>query len=314
MKTGIFLPQPGDSATRDNVLYIAKEAEREGFSSVWVLERLLWPVKPQSPYPGTPDGSLPVEYQNVLDPLETLTFLAGNTNQISLGTCIIDMLFHNPVVLARRFATLDILSQGRAIAGLGIGWSKDEYEASGIPYKYRGERANEYLQLLKRIWTDEIVEFKGHFYSIPASKIGPKPVQKPHPPILLGGFSPKTFLRIVNYADGWIPIAGFGPLKQLEQAIDGLREGARKADKDPSKIRVVMLTYPNVLDSSSSSNSSSEQQRLPMTGTTDQIGTDIDQIKAMGVEHIIFGHFLSPIGKDMKKMIEITKQLARFAK
>lgn len=314
MKAGILLPQTGDSATRDNVLYIAKEAEREGFNSVWVLERLLWAVKPQTPYAGTPDGSLPVEYQNVLDPLETLTYLAGNTHQISLGTCIIDMLFHNPVVLARRFATLDILSQGRAIAGLGIGWSKDEYEVSGVPYKYRGERANEFLQLLKRIWTDEVVEFKGQFYSIPASKIGPKPVQKPHPPILLGGFSPKTFLRIVNYADGWIPVAGFGPLKQLEQAINGLREGARKADKDPSKFRVFVLTYPNVLDSSSSSTSSSEQQRLPMTGTTDQIGTDIDQIKAMDVEHIIFGHIFSPIGKDMKKMIEITKQLARFAK
>ena len=81
------------------------------------------------------------------------------------------------------------------------------------------------------MWTDEVVEFKGKFYSIPASKIGPKPVQKPHPPILLGGFSPNTFLRIVNYADGWLPVAGFGPLEQLEQAINGLREGARKSTK-----------------------------------------------------------------------------------
>jgi probable F420-dependent oxidoreductase len=315
MKAGILLPQLGDSATRENVLYTAKEAEREGLDSVWVLERLLWSLKPQTPYGATPDGTLPVEYQNVLDPLETLTYLAGNTEQISLGTCLIDMLFHNPVVLARRFATLDILSQGRAIAGLGIGWSKDEYEVSGVPYKHRGERANEFLQLLKRIWTDDVVEFKGQFYSIPASKIGPKPVQKPHPPILLGGSSPNTFSRIVNYADGWIPVAGFGPLEQLEQAINGLRESARKANKDPSKIRVFVLTYPNVLDSSySSAASSSEQQRLPMTGTIDQIGTDIDQIKAMDVEHIIFGHVFSAVGKDMKKMIEITKQLARFAK
>ena len=91
------------------------------------------------------------------------------------------MLFHNPVVLAKRFATLDILSKGRAIAGLGIGWSKDEYDVSGVLYKHRGERANELLQLLKQMWTDEVVEFKGKFYSIPASKIGPKPVQKPHP-------------------------------------------------------------------------------------------------------------------------------------
>jgi alkanesulfonate monooxygenase SsuD/methylene tetrahydromethanopterin reductase-like flavin-dependent oxidoreductase (luciferase family) len=124
-------------------------------------------------------------------------------------------------------------------------------------------------------------------------------------------------LRIVNYADGWLHIAGFEPLEQLQQAINGLREGAKKANRDPSKIRVFVLTYPNVLDSSSSSaisSSFSEQQRLPMTDTIDQIGTDIDQIKATGVEHIIFGHKFSPIGKDMEKMIEITKQLARFAK
>jgi probable F420-dependent oxidoreductase len=310
MKAGILLPQTGESATRENILFIAKQAEIEGLDSLWVFERLLWPIKPKTPYVATPDGSLPVQYQNVLDPLEILTYLAGHTNQISLGTCLIDMLFHNPVVLARRFATLDLLSSGRVIAGLGIGWSKDEYEVSGIPFERRGQRADEFIQILKRIWTDEVVEFKGQFYSIPASKIGPKPVQKPHPPILLGGFTAKTFLRIVNYADGWIPVAGFGPLEQLKQTIDILREDARKANKDPSKIRIFALTYPNVQDSSSSS----EQQRLPMTGTIEQIGTDINQIKAMGVEHIIFGYAFSPIGKEMKKMIEITKQFARFAK
>jgi probable F420-dependent oxidoreductase len=316
MKAGMLLPHLGDSVTRDNVLYIAKEAEKEGLDSVWALERLLWPLKPQTPYPATPDGSLPTMYQNVFDPIETLTFVAANTKKIALGTSVIDMLFHNPVILARRFATLDVLSEGRAICGLGIGWSKDEYDVSGIPYQHRGERANEFLQLLKRIWTDEVVELKGNFYSIPASKIGPKPVQKPHPPILLGGFSQNTFLRIVNYADGWLPVAGFGPLGQLEQAINGLREGARKANKDPSKIRVFVLTYPNVLDSFSSptSSSSTKQQRLPMTGSIDQIGIDIDQIKAMDVEHMIFGYAFSPTGKDMKKMIEITKQLATFAK
>jgi probable F420-dependent oxidoreductase len=303
------LPQTGESATRENVLYIAKEAEKERLDSLWVFERLLWPINPKTPYVATPDGSLPIQYQNVLDPLETLTYLAGNTNQISLGTCLIDMLFHNPVVLARRFATLDVLSQGRVIAGLGIGWSKDEYEVSGVPFERRGQRADEFLQMLKRIWTDEVVEFKGQFYSIPASKIGPKPVQKPHPPMLLGGFSPKTFSRIVSYADGWLPVAGFGALEQLEQTINGLREDARKANKDPSKIRIFALTYPTLMDSSSSA-----QQRLPMTGTIDQIGTDINQIKAIGVEHIIFGHAFSPIGQDMKKMVEITTQLARFAK
>jgi probable F420-dependent oxidoreductase len=312
MKVGILLPQTGEPATSENVLYIGKEGEKEGLDSVWVFERLLWPLKPQTPYGGIPNTPIPVEYQSVLDPLETLTYLAGNTERISLGTSIIDIFFHNPVTLARRFATLDVLSGGRVIAGLGIGWSKDEYDVSGIPYRRRGTRADEYMQLLKRIWTDDVVEFKGQFYNVPASKIGPKPMQKPHPPILLAGFSPKTFPRIVNYADGWLPIAGFGPLEQLEQAINGLREDASKANKNPSNIRVVVLSYPNVLDSSQGSSSS--QQRLPMSGTIDQIGSDIDRIKAMGVEHVIFGYAFSPLGRDVKKMMEVTKQLARFAR
>ena len=312
MKVGILLPHVGENATRESVLYIAKQAEEEGLDSIWAIERLLWPVKPQTPYGGIPNAPIPVEYQNVLDPLDTLTYLAANTDRISLGTSIIDMLFHNPVVLARRFATLDVLSGGRVIAGFGLGWSKDEYDVSGIPFKHRGARADEYMQVLKRIWTDDVVEFKGQFYNIPASKIGPKPVQKPHPPIIVGGYSPNTFSRIVNYADGWLPIAGFGPLEQLEQAINGLRESARKANKDPSNIRIFVLTYPNVLDSSSSS--SSNQQRSPLIGTIDQIGSDVERIKAMGAAHIIFGYAFSPIGRDMKKIIEITKQLAKFAK
>ncbi len=312
MKVGILLPQTGESATRENVLYVGKEAEKEGIDSLWVFERLLWPLNPQTPYGGVPGVPIPVEYQSVLDPLETLVYLAGNTEQISLGTSIIDMPFHNPVTLARRFATLDVLSGGRVIAGLGTGWSKDEYDASGIPYKHRGARADEFLQVLKRIWTDDVVEFKGQFYNIPASKIGPKPVQKPHPPILLGAFSPNAFPRIIKYADGWIPIAGFGPLEQQEQAIKVLRDSARKANKDPSNIRIVVLTYPNVLDSSSTS--SSNQQRLPMSGTIDEIGSDVERIKAMGAEHIIFGYNFSPIGRDVKKVMEVTKQLDRFAK
>jgi probable F420-dependent oxidoreductase len=310
MKVGMFLPQVGEYATKENILYIAKEAEKEGINSLWVLDRLLWPLKPKTPYVATPDGALPVEYQNVLDPLTTLTYVAGVTERILLGTSIIDMFFQNPVQLGKRFATLDVLSDGRTIAGRGIGWSKDEYEVSGVPYKDKGTRADEYLQALTKIWSDEIVEFKGQFYNIPASKIGPKPLQEPHPPILLGGFSPKTFSRIVNYANGWIGIAGFGPLEQLEQMINGLKESARKHDKDPSNIGIYIGSYPNVLESPVSSN----ETRSPMTGTIEQIGSDIEQIKAMGTNHIFFGHMFSSIGKDMKKMVEVTKQLARFAK
>lgn len=220
------------------------------------------------------------------------------------------MFFQNPVILGKKFATLDILSDGRTIAGLGIGWSKDEYEVSGVPYRDKGTRADEYLQVLRKIWTDEIVDFKGQFYNIPASKIGPKPLQEPHPPILLGGFSPKTFSRIINYANGWIGVAGFGPLEQLEKIINGLRESARKVDKDSSKIGIYIGSYPNVLESPVSPN----ETRSPMTGTIEQIGSDIERIKAMGTNHIFFGHMSPSIRKDMKKMVKVTKQLARFAK
>lgn len=310
MKVGMFLPQVGEYATKENILYVAREAEKEGIDSVWVLDRLLWPLNPQTPYVASPDGILPVEFQNVFDPLTILTYVAGVTKRILLGTSIIDMLFESPVLLAKRFATLDILSDGRTIAGLGIGWSKDEYEVSGVPYKDKGTRADEFIQSLKKIWSDEIVEFKGQFYNIPASKIGPKPLQKPHPPILLGGFSPKTFSRIVNYANGWIGVAGFGPLEQLGQVINSLKENARKLDKDPSKIDIYIGSYPNVLESPVAS----DKTRSPMTGTIEQIGSDIEQIKAMGTNHIFFGYMSPSIRMDMEKNVQVTKQLARFAK
>jgi probable F420-dependent oxidoreductase len=221
LKIGILLPLAGEQSTRENIIQTAKLSEQEGFDSLWVFERLLWPIHPQTPYGGTPDGTLPIEYQKVFDPLETLSYIAAITNKIALGTSVIDMLFHNPVVLARRFATLDVLSQGRAICGLGIGWSKDEYQAVNIPFSNRGKRADEFIQALKKIWTEDIVEFKGEYYNnIPASKIGPKPIQKPHIPIYLGGFSPNTYSRIVNYdANGWLGLIG-GPLEYLENTID----------------------------------------------------------------------------------------------
>jgi len=280
LKIGVSLPQAGQQATRENVIQIAKNAENEGIDSLWVFERLLWPIKPQTPYGGTLDGSLPIEYQIMLDPLETLTYVAANTSKIALGTSVIDMLFHNPVVLARRFATLDVLSEGRTIAGFGIGWSKDEYDASNIPVQNRGKRADELIQVLKRIWTDDVVEFKGKYYSIPASKIGPKPIQKPHPPIYLGGFSPNTFSRIVNYdTNGWLAVTA-GPLEYLDNTIKNIKDIANKSNKDPNKFKVILLAHLNVaLDSKSqSSTTTSEGQRFPFTGTIDQIGNDIRRV------------------------------------
>ena len=313
MKIGILLPVAGEQATRENVIQTAKLAEQEDFDSLWVFERLLWPIHPQTPYGGTPDGSLPMEYQKVFDPLETLSYVAASTNKIALGTCVIDMLFHNPVILARRFATLDVLSKGRAVCGLGIGWSKDEYQVTSIPFKDRGKRADEFIQVLKKIWTDDIVEFKGEYHDIPASKIGPKPIQKPHIPIYLGGFSPNTYSRIVNYdANGWLGVsAGALDLEYLENTIKTIKDMANKTNKDPNKFEVILLTYPNIIDSKNQSN---EGQRFPLTGTIDKIGSDIQRIKQIGVDHIIFGYNFVSIGRDVDNMIDKTKQLSKFAK
>lgn len=314
MKIGITLPQLGKQATRENLIRYAKESEESGFDSVWVLERLLWPINPQTPY-FTPDGSLPLDYQTVLDPLEALSFVAANTDKISLGTAVIDAPFHNPVVLGRRFATLDVLSKGRAICGLGIGFSKDEYQASNIPFKNRGKREDEIIQILKRIWTDDIVEFKGEYYNIPPSKIGPKPVQKPHIPIYIGGFSPNTFSRIVNCeANGWLGVI-FGSLEQLRNTINTMKELATKANKDPNSFKVILLTYPKIAESRNSGGG----QRFPMTGTIEEIGTDIREIKDMEIDHLILGWFniippFSPIYEHIDRTFEISKQLMHYAK
>jgi probable F420-dependent oxidoreductase len=311
MKVGLVLPVTGEQATRENITQVANDAENEGFDSLWVFERLLSPIHPQTHYPATPDGSLPAGYQNVMDPLQTLGYLAGITERIALGTSIIDMLFHNPVILGRSLATLDILSKGRTICGLGLGWSKDEYDVSNVPFNHRGERADEMIDSLKRIWTNDVVEFDGHYYHIPASKIGPKPIQKPHIPVYLGGFSPNVFSRIVKYdLNGWLGVLA-GPFEYLQNSVTSIKESAKKANKDPNNFRIILLTYPNIIDSKDSSD---QNQRMPMSGTVEQIGTDSEKIKLMGIDHIVFGYNFAPIYKDVSNLIDITKQLSKFAR
>jgi alkanesulfonate monooxygenase SsuD/methylene tetrahydromethanopterin reductase-like flavin-dependent oxidoreductase (luciferase family) len=233
---------------------------------------------------------------------------------IKLGTCVIDMLFHNPVILARRFATLDVLSEGRSICGLGLGWSKDEYQASNIPFEHRAERVDEFIQVLKKVWTDDVVELKGKFYNIPASKIGPKPIQKPHIPIYLGGAGPKTFTRITKYADGWLP-STHGPLEFIENSIKSLKAQPIKENRNPNQIKTVTLAFPQVSQEKSNSGDGAGQQqqqsqRFPLTGTIEEIGKDIQRIKDMGVEHIIFAF----VGLELDKVIDTAKQLGKFAR
>ena len=267
---------------------------------------MLYAVNPQQPYAATPNKKeWPEYFKNGLDPLTTLAFIAANTSKVNLGTCIIDIVFHNPITLAKEFTTIDILSEGRMICGFGIGWSKDEYLAANIPYEKRGERANEILQAMKKVWTDDIVEFNGNFYKIPKSIINPKPVQKPHPKILLGGFSPKTFERMVKYADGYIGALA-GSFEYFTNSITIFNDSIAKSSKSRKDFDLTVLTYPYIL------NRSSKSDRVPMTGRTiDEIGSDLSRLKILGVDRVILA-VNAEKDYDVNKTIEFVKELKKF--
>ncbi len=145
LKIGFSLPHMGSVASAENIAKAARFAESENFDSIWVIDRILWPAEPQTPYPPSPDGSWPEVYQTVIDPISTLTYVAAITEKITLATGIIDMLYQNPLILANRLAALDNLSKGRLLLGFGNGHSKDEFDAAGVPFEKRGERADEFL-------------------------------------------------------------------------------------------------------------------------------------------------------------------------
>jgi probable F420-dependent oxidoreductase len=299
MKVGIRLPQTGKNANLENIMSLAKEADEKGFDSLWVLERLLWPISPQ------PGENFPSDWQEVLEPLELLTFVAAITDRIQLGTSVIDIFFHNPVILAKRFSTLDLLSGGRAIAGLGIGWSKDEFLASNIPMEKLGKRADEYIRLLKSIWSDEIIEFYGEFYNVPPSKIGPKPIQKPSLPIYFGGSNPNTFSRMAKYANGWIGVVR-NNLDQLKITLSLLNQKVLEAEKNPNDFEIILIIYPNVRQFSQ------KESRIPFSGSIEQVGNDIEMLKEMNVGHVILNYNRSPIQNDMNAIIKISQQLLPY--
>jgi probable F420-dependent oxidoreductase len=305
MKVGLLVPQLGGNSTRENLLTFIHLTEKEQFESLWVYDRMLYPINPQQPYPGTPnERDWPENFKNVLDPLTTLAFIASNTTKVKLGTCIIDMLFHNPITLAKEFAAIDLLSEGRVICGLGIGWSKDEYIAANIPYQRRGERANEFLKTLKMIWSDEIVEVNGDFYKIPRSIIGPKPIQKPNPKILLGGFSPNTFDRMSEFGDGYIGVL-FGSFEYFDKSIKMFNKAIERNSKSRKDFDLTILTYPHLIKTQS------ENTRSPMTGTIDEIGSDLTMLKEYGVDRTIIA-VDTERDYNANENIEFIKELKKF--
>lgn len=305
MKVGFILPNIGPLGNADSVRQVAQQAESLGYESLWVTERLLYPIKPRTPYPATPDGSLPEQYKQVLDPLESLTFAAAHTRRVTLGTSVLDMPYYNPVLLARRFAALDVFSGGRARVGLGLGWSEDEYEAAGAPRKNRGAFADEFIQVLKTIWTTNPVEFQGKFFCIARSIIEPKPVQKPHPPIYLAAFAPPALARVGRLGDGWNPV-GF-PAQAMAQTMDSIRQTAKDAGRDPSSVKLIVRGNVLVAEEPLGND------RWIFAGTMDQIKQDVEACRQIGAAELFFDPVFSPDGNSLERFLKRMEQLRALA-
>ena len=198
MRIGFGAPVAGAWATPGYLTAFARRAEDAGYASLWSFQRLL-----------VPEGSeMEPVYRSVLDPIVALGYVAASTSRIRLGVATICLPFISPVVLAKQAATVDVLSGGRLDLGLGIGWMPEEFAATGASTTRRGARAAEYLAVLRTLWADEVSSFDGEFYTIPAGRQDPRPVQRPGPPVLLGGMSRPAMDRAGRIADGWITSDG----------------------------------------------------------------------------------------------------------
>ena len=301
MKIGFSLPNIGPVATVESVTKVAQCAEALGYSSLWTIERLLYPLKLQSPYPGTPDGSLPDVYRHTLDPLDSLTYVAGQTKKIRLGTSVLDMPYYNPVMLARRLTTIDVLSGGRLCVGLGLGWSKDEMDATGADITKRGALADEFLPLLKTIWTTNPVEFHGKFFNVPKSYIDVKPVQKPHPPIYLGAFAPPALKRLARLADGWNPV--FLPVPAMTEMFGSIRQMAKEAGRDPAAISMIVHAGVELTEQPLGKN------RAIFAGSLEQIADDVKASAKIGASEIFFDPTFSPGGQSLDRWLSLLEKL-----
>jgi probable F420-dependent oxidoreductase len=304
MKIGFALPNIGPVATAEAVTKVAQRAEALGYESLWTIERLLWPVKPQTPYPVTPDGMLPEYYKYSLDPLDTLTFAAAHTKTIALGTSVLDIPYHNPVTLARRLTTIDLLSNGRLRLGLGLGWSKDELDATGADMKNRGAMADEFLQVLKAIWTTDPVAFQGKFYKVPKSYISLKPVQKPHPPIYMAAFAAPALKRLATMADGWNPVAI--PVAGMAQMFTAVKQMAKEAGRDPASLAMVVRANVDITDRPLG------QERMIFSGTIEQIKEDAVGCRDIGAHELFFDPVFSPGADSLDRWLALMEQLRKL--
>jgi probable F420-dependent oxidoreductase len=215
----------------------AREVEARGFHSLYVPEHTHIPTSRVTPSP-TGEAELPDEYKRTLDPFIALAAAAAVTSRIKLGTGVSLIAQHDPIVLAKEIATLDLISDGRVVLGIGFGWNRDEMESHGVDFRTRRARVRETVLAMQALWNGDTGGFEGEHVRIPESWSWPKPVQRPGPPILIGGGAgPKLFSHIAEYGDGWIPVGGGG----VAAAVPALHRAVEEAGRDPATLQLVIL-------------------------------------------------------------------------
>ncbi len=271
MEVGVHVPQVGPLATRENVASFARAVDEAGFDGIWVFDHVVLQKEQQSKYPYSRDGSMGFPpTMDFLEPLTQLAFIAGITKRAQLGTSVLVLPMRQPVLHAKIMATIDHLSGGRFILGAGIGWWKQEYEALSVPFERRGKRMDECLELVKKLWTDDFVEFHGEFYDVVDWACNPKPVRPGGIPIWLGGESRGQLQRVGRYADGWHATAK--SLPTLRDDFEVAQEAASKAGRDPSKL---LLTI--------------EGGGTLAPDRVEKTAEGLERLKEMGVAHAIIG-------------------------
>ncbi|HEY1269854.1 MAG TPA: LLM class F420-dependent oxidoreductase [Candidatus Binatia bacterium] len=298
MKFGVFLPISGRAAGPDTLTQAACQAESLGFDSVWCADRIVIPWEIKTPYPYAEGQSFIVPPDRpFFEPLTCLAYLAGRTEKIKLGISVLVLPYRQPLYWAKIATTIDHLSKGRLILGVGVGWMKEEFDALGANFPDRGKVSDEQLDLLKVLWSAERADFSGAHYRFEDIAFAPKPLQQPRIPIWVGGEGARAQRRAGEYGEAWFPYFVRMTPRELKRRFDNVRRAAEKAGRDPETVRL-NCCLPIEL---SEKPSDWEEDRL--RGSAEQIADALHGYKEIGVEHLAL-QFMVPRWPDRVEQIE----------
>ncbi len=302
MKFGVFLPISGRAAGRKTLSEAAQDAERLGYDSVWCADRIIIPWEIKTAYAYSKDSSFIVPPDRpFFEPLTCLAFLAGCTEKVMLGMSVMVLPYRHPLYWAKIAATIDQLSAGRLILGVGVGWMEEEFKAMGAPFKERGKVSDEQLKLLDNIWREEHVDFHGAYYNFDDIAFSPKPFQKPRIPIWIGGEGKWAQRRAGRYGDAWFPYFVRITPEELAARCANVRRYAREAGRDPEKVELACCLPVELTPQDA------PQEKDYLKGSAAQVTAAIEKFKKIGVVHMGL-QFMIPHWPERKEQIE------RFAK